>query len=207
MLNNMSIIFAFTIFHFSSDLQFKFEIIWRNSFKRTKSYSYSKHFYNYAKIEHIGLHTIRTHHKKFGEKKKKTNIICRVSRKEWQRQVLPSNMREHPAKKNLNNLNILCRVPTRTHSAKYSLPSVRSRTVDKVSYRIKKLSSARLRALGKEHLLSPDRRLVAPFFYTPSPLPPHLHRRRRRANYIAAEPTSSLPRPAPPPPPPSTVQP
>jgi hypothetical protein len=42
----------------------------RNSIKQTKSNSYSKHFDNYTKIEHVGLYTIGTHHKKFGGKQK-----------------------------------------------------------------------------------------------------------------------------------------
>jgi hypothetical protein len=79
-LNNMNIILhsLFSIFRviYSSNLNYP-----KNSIKRTKSDSYSKHFYNCAKIEHIGLYTVGTHHKKFG-KKKKTNILCHVSRKD-----------------------------------------------------------------------------------------------------------------------------
>jgi hypothetical protein len=80
-LNNMNIIFAFTVFHFSSDLQLKSESSKENSVKRTKSNSYSKHFYNCAKIKHVSVHNIGTNHKKFGWKKEKNkNILCRVSK-------------------------------------------------------------------------------------------------------------------------------
>jgi hypothetical protein len=51
----------------SSDLQFKFESSEKKSIKQTKSNSYSKQFYNYAKTEHVALH-----HKKFREKNKYT---------------------------------------------------------------------------------------------------------------------------------------
>jgi hypothetical protein len=36
--------------------------------------SYSKHFDNCAKIEHLGLCNVGTHHKKFGGKKEKRKI-------------------------------------------------------------------------------------------------------------------------------------
>jgi hypothetical protein len=53
----------------------------KKSIKQTKSNSYSRHFDNYAKIEHVGLYSIGKHHKEFGgKKKKKTNILCRVSK-------------------------------------------------------------------------------------------------------------------------------
>jgi hypothetical protein len=52
-----------------------------------------EHGGNCAKIEHVGLHSVGTHHKKFGGKRKNANILCRVSKK-YTRQ------------------SILCRVPT-----------------------------------------------------------------------------------------------
>jgi hypothetical protein len=79
---NMNIIFAFTVFHLSSELQFKSELSEKIQLKRIKSNSYIKHFYNCAKIEHVGLHSVVTNHKKFGgTKKKNKNIHCRVLRK------------------------------------------------------------------------------------------------------------------------------
>jgi hypothetical protein len=66
----MDTIFAFTVLHFSSDLQFNSELPQENTIKRTKSNGYSKHFYNCAKMEHVSLHSVGTYHKKFGWEKK-----------------------------------------------------------------------------------------------------------------------------------------
>jgi hypothetical protein len=63
MLNNMNIIFIHS-FCFLSDLHFKSGLTEKNSIRRTKSDSYSKDFGNCVKIEHVGLHTVVTHHKK-----------------------------------------------------------------------------------------------------------------------------------------------
>jgi hypothetical protein len=41
-------------------------IIRRNSIQQTKSNSHNKYFDNCVKIEHVGLHTVEKHHKKFG---------------------------------------------------------------------------------------------------------------------------------------------
>ena len=73
MLTNTDIIFAFTVIHFSSDLLFKSEL--SEEIRRTKSNSYSKHFDNCEKTEHVGLYTVRTHHKKFGRKKKQIYFV------------------------------------------------------------------------------------------------------------------------------------
>jgi hypothetical protein len=51
----------------SSNLNFPRE----NSIKRTKSNSYSKQFYNCAKMVLLGLHSVATYHKKFGKENKK----------------------------------------------------------------------------------------------------------------------------------------
>jgi hypothetical protein len=68
-------------FPFCEWLAVQIWIIPRNSIKQTKSNSYSKHFYNCARIEHVGIHSVGTKHKKFGWKKEKNkNILCRVSR-------------------------------------------------------------------------------------------------------------------------------
>jgi hypothetical protein len=50
----------------SSNLNYSREFHWT-----TKSNSYRKHFYNYAKMVHVGLHSVGTYHKKFGWEKKK----------------------------------------------------------------------------------------------------------------------------------------
>jgi hypothetical protein len=49
-------------------------IFQRNSNKQTKSNSYRKHFYNCAKMVHVGLHSVATYHKKFGWQNKKIKI-------------------------------------------------------------------------------------------------------------------------------------
>jgi hypothetical protein len=46
--------------------------------KRTKSNSYSKYFDNCVKFEHLGLYTIGTHHKNFGEKRKNEYTLSSV---------------------------------------------------------------------------------------------------------------------------------
>jgi hypothetical protein len=61
----------------------------RNLIKRTKSNSYRKQFYDYAKIVHVGPHSVWTYHKKFGwENKKNKNILCRVSKNGTRQSVL-----------------------------------------------------------------------------------------------------------------------
>jgi hypothetical protein len=70
--------------------------------KQTKSDSYSKHFDNCVKIEHVGLHIVGTHHKKFGGKKKRKKhtllsvkirhsakkMLCRVSVGDTRQRIL-----------------------------------------------------------------------------------------------------------------------
>ena len=52
----------------------------RNSNKKTKSTSYRKQFSNCLKMVHVGLHSVGTYHKKFGDQNKKNkNMICQVS--------------------------------------------------------------------------------------------------------------------------------
>jgi hypothetical protein len=101
-----------------TDIEWLAVQIWifrRISIKRTKSNSYRKHFYNCVKMEHIGLHSVGTYHKKFGWKKKKNkNVLCRVS-------------------KNDTRQSMLCRVQKKT-----SLPGAnirRSVKITTVSYR------------------------------------------------------------------------
>jgi hypothetical protein len=60
----MNIIFTIMVFNLSSDLQFKSESSVENLINRIKSNSYSKHFYNCAKIVYVGLHSIGTNQKK-----------------------------------------------------------------------------------------------------------------------------------------------
>jgi hypothetical protein len=67
-------LFSIHCFPFFELLAVQIWIIRGNSIKRTKSNSYSKHFYNYDKIEHVGLHVVRTHHKNFGGKKWKYTL-------------------------------------------------------------------------------------------------------------------------------------
>jgi hypothetical protein len=79
----------------------------RNSIKRTKSNSYRKHFYNCIKMVHVGLHSVRTYHKKFGwENKKNKKKLCRVSKNGTPHSLLyrVSDVK-HSTKK------LLCRVP------------------------------------------------------------------------------------------------
>jgi hypothetical protein len=86
MLNNMNIIFAFTFFPIFEWPAVQIWIIQWNSIKQTKSNSYSKHFDNCAKIEHVSLYTVGKCHKKFGGKTKK----CKYS--------LPSVKERHSTK-------------------------------------------------------------------------------------------------------------
>jgi hypothetical protein len=108
--------FCILCFTFFEWLAVQIWIIRRNSIKWTKSNTYSKHFDNYAKIEHVSLHIVGTYHKKFSEK----NILCRVLRKTLDK-------------------TLLCRVSTRRCSAKsivcwVSMPFAESWTLDKGSF-------------------------------------------------------------------------
>jgi hypothetical protein len=72
----------------------------RNSNKRTKSTSYCKHCYICPKIVHVGLHSVVTYHKKFGDQNvKNKNMVCLEDTRQ----------------------RVLCRVPATWHSAKKPL--------------------------------------------------------------------------------------
>jgi hypothetical protein len=86
-------------------------IFWRNSIKRTKSNSYIKHFYNCAKMVHVGLHSVVTYHKKFGLEKN----------------ILPSVQEWHSAKPALPSIR------RKTLGTEASLPSVRARHLAKIT--------------------------------------------------------------------------
>jgi hypothetical protein len=79
-LPNIDIVFAFTVFHFSSDLQFKFELSKKIQLNEQDLIVIANTFIIVPKMEHVSLHSVGTNHKKFGWKKKKNeNILCRVS--------------------------------------------------------------------------------------------------------------------------------
>jgi hypothetical protein len=95
----MNIIFTFTIFHVSSHLKFKSELSEEIQLNEQKSNSYSKHFYNCAKIEHVSLYSVGTNHKKFGWEKKKIKLYfaeCPLLtlRKAWFAECLSSGTRQ-----------------------------------------------------------------------------------------------------------------
>jgi hypothetical protein len=96
-------------------------IIRENSIKRTKSNSYRKHFYNCAKMVHVGLHSVGTYHKKFYWEKKKNK-----------KYTLPSVQKWHSTKHDLPSVSRL------TLSKEASLTSAntrRSTKITAVSYR------------------------------------------------------------------------
>jgi hypothetical protein len=75
----MNIIFACTIFQVSSDLQFKSELSKKIPLNELNPIVIGNTFYNCAKMVHVGLHSVRTYHKKFGwEKKKEKNTLPSV---------------------------------------------------------------------------------------------------------------------------------
>ena len=79
MLNNMNIIFAFTIFHFSSGLQFKSELSEEIQLNEQNIIVIANTFIIVPKMEHVSLHSVGTNHKKFGwEKKKIKNTLPSV---------------------------------------------------------------------------------------------------------------------------------
>jgi hypothetical protein len=76
----MNIIFAFTVFYFSSDVQLKSELLEKTQLNEQNLIVIANTFIIVSKIEHVSLHSVGTNHKKFGWKKKKNgNILCRVS--------------------------------------------------------------------------------------------------------------------------------
>jgi hypothetical protein len=58
----MNIFFACRLFQVSSELQFKFEFSEEIQINELNK----KHFYNCTKMVLVGLHSVGTHHKKFG---------------------------------------------------------------------------------------------------------------------------------------------
>jgi hypothetical protein len=66
MLSNMNIIFACTVFQVSSDLQFKSKFSEEIQINELNLIVIKKHFYNCTKMILVGLHSVGTHHKKFG---------------------------------------------------------------------------------------------------------------------------------------------
>jgi hypothetical protein len=75
MLNNINIIFAYTVFHVSSDLQFKSELSEEIPLNELNLIVIEKHFYNCAKMVHVGLYSVGTYYKKFGWEKKKIYFV------------------------------------------------------------------------------------------------------------------------------------
>jgi hypothetical protein len=68
----MNITFAFTAFHFSSDLQFKFELSEEIQSNELNLIGIANTLRNVPKLNmHVGSETVRTHQKKLGVKRKK----------------------------------------------------------------------------------------------------------------------------------------
>jgi hypothetical protein len=70
----MDIIFACTVFQVSSDLQFKSEFSEEIQINKINVLAIKKHCYNCSKMVHVGLHSLVTYHKKFGDQNKKIKI-------------------------------------------------------------------------------------------------------------------------------------
>jgi hypothetical protein len=62
----MDIIFAFTVLHFSSDLQFKSELSEEIELNEQNIIVIANTFIIIPKMEHVSLHSAGTNHKKFG---------------------------------------------------------------------------------------------------------------------------------------------
>jgi hypothetical protein len=60
----MNIIFACTLFHISSDLQFKSEFFEEIQLNELNIIVITNTFIIVKKIEHVGLHSVGTYHKK-----------------------------------------------------------------------------------------------------------------------------------------------
>jgi hypothetical protein len=73
-LNNIHIIFACTVFHVSSDLQFKSKLSEEIPLNELNLIVIENTFINCAKMVHVGLHSVGTYHKRFGCEKKKIKI-------------------------------------------------------------------------------------------------------------------------------------
>jgi hypothetical protein len=100
--------------------------------KRTKSDSYSKHFDNYVKIEHVGLRIEKHTIKSLVEKRNKKHTLSSVKGRHLAKNALSSVYRgtlDKEFKKNKTIFaeywsldtwqSILCRVSDLGHSAKY----------------------------------------------------------------------------------------
>jgi hypothetical protein len=70
-LSKINIIFAFTVFYFSSDLQFKSELSEEIQLNEQNLIVIANTFIIVQKMEHVSLHRVGANHKKFGWKKKK----------------------------------------------------------------------------------------------------------------------------------------
>jgi hypothetical protein len=62
----MNIIFALTVFHFSSDLQFKYELSEEIQLNEQNLIAIANNFIIVPKMEHVSLHSVGPNHKKFG---------------------------------------------------------------------------------------------------------------------------------------------
>jgi hypothetical protein len=70
----MNIIFTFTIFRVSSDLQFKSELSKEIQLNGQNLIVIANTFINVPKMEQVSLHSVGTNHKKFGWERKKIKI-------------------------------------------------------------------------------------------------------------------------------------
>jgi hypothetical protein len=70
----MNIIFAFIVFYFLSDLQFKSELSEEIQLNELNLIVLANALIIVPKLKHVGLYTIETHHKKFEEKRIKIKI-------------------------------------------------------------------------------------------------------------------------------------
>jgi hypothetical protein len=126
----MKIIVAFTIFYFSSDLQFKSELSEKTHLNKQNLIVIANTFIIVQKREHVSLHSIGTNHKKFGWKKKikiyfaecPKKVLCRVSGGGRSTKSFKKYLKQ--------SLSSACL----WHSRKNSLPSARSRALDKVYF-------------------------------------------------------------------------
>jgi hypothetical protein len=74
----MNIIFAFRVSHFSSDLQFKYELLEEIQLNEQNLIVIAITFIIVPKMEHVSLHSVGTNHKKFGSEKGKNKIYFAV---------------------------------------------------------------------------------------------------------------------------------
>jgi hypothetical protein len=86
----MNIIFAFTVFYFLSDLQFKYELSEQIQLNEQNLIVRANTFIIIPKIEHVILHSVGTNHKNFGWKKKKMEIYFVECPRHSAKYALPS---------------------------------------------------------------------------------------------------------------------